>query len=178
MVVVVAACGLVLAAAALAHLRRPRALARAIAVHGIVPSPAWWPLAVAVVAVEAVAAAALLRTAAVPTGPTGWIAAGGSAVVFLAFAGYLAAVLRRGGAATRTPCGCGLGNEPVTPLAVARAGVLAVLAGAAAVTAPVEPLLGRTAGEQVVLVAAAATLAAVVGRLPALAGARVSATPD
>lgn len=173
--VAAATCGLVLAASALAHLRRPRALARALAVHGVVPTSAWWPLAVVVVAVEVVLAAALLWAAAVPAGSLAWIAAA-SAGVFLAFAGYLAAVLRRGDPGAGAPCGCGLGDEPVTPVVVVRAGALAVLAGVAAVGAPAEPLLVRPVGEQVVLAAAAAALAVVVARLPAIARVRASAT--
>ena len=175
-VAALAACGLVLAASALAHLRRPHALARALAVHGIVPTAAWWPLAIVVVAVEVVLAAALLMVAAVPAGPPDRAVAAAAAGVFVTFAGYLAAVLHRGGAATRAPCGCGLGDEPVTPGVVVRAGALAVLAGTGAVAAPVEALVARTAGEQVVLAAAAVALAVVLARLPAIARAGLSAT--
>ena len=168
MLVAVAACGLVLGASALAHLRRPRALARALAVHGVVPPAAWWPLTVAVVAVESVLACALLYVAVLPAGPLAGVGAAAAAALFLAFAVYLAAVLRRAAVGARAPCGCGLGDEPVTAMAVVRAGALAGLAGAVAATAPVEPLLVRPAAEQAVHAAAAVALAAGLARLPAL----------
>lgn len=166
---VVAACGLVLAVSAVAHLRNPRGLARALAVHGVVPLAAWWPAAVVVVVVETVLAAALVAAALLPAGPPTRPVAGAAAGVFLVFALYLTAVLRRGDAVARARCGCGLGDEPVSWVVVARAAALAVLAAVAAMLAPTEPLLARPLGERTMLAAAALVLAALVARLPALA---------
>lgn len=175
-IVALAACALVLTASSIAHLRRPRTLARALAVHGIVPPFAWWPLTAAVVAVEVVLAVVLVAATLVATGALGRPAAGAAAVVFLAFAGYLGAVLRGATPGARIPCGCGLGDTVVTGAVLVRAVALAAVAIAAAVAAPAEPLLTRPAEQQVLLAVAAVALAVVLVRLPAAWRRQASAT--
>lgn len=160
------ACGLVLAASLLAHLRRPRLLARALAVHRVVPVGAWWPVAVAVVGAELATAPALLAAAVVAAPPLDQLAALAGAGLFAAFALYLGVVLRRAAPGAAVPCGCGLGETPVDKPAVARAAALAAVALVAAASSPGESLFARPAGEIAALAAAAAALALALALLP------------
>lgn len=167
------ACSLVLGAAALGHLRDPGALRRAVAAHGVLPDRSLRGARVLVLPVLE-AGLALTLAVALLTGAPGlgrWTAAG-ALLLFAAFAAYLALVLRRTAGATALPCGCGLGEAPLTGWAVARAGVLTVLAGMASLagippgtgsldpTVPVWPQL-------LVIVAAGVSLALGAALLPA-----------
>ncbi len=146
----------VLAGAALAKVRDPRALVAAVGDHGVPPRlrP---PVAVALVVVEAALAVLLLVPA------TARAAGVGVAVLGLVFAGSLGAMRLRG--RRRTGCGCfgGTRERPVA-LLVARALALAV-AGALVATGA----LDRAWPPQEALVAAAlAVLALAVGVLTVL----------
>jgi hypothetical protein len=123
---------LVLLAAFAGHLRAPRTLPAALAAHRVVPGPLRWPVAVAAVALEGALGAATGYAVAAGRPHILTLAAGGSAILLAAYAGYGLYVLR-----TRptVPCGCATGpggDAPMSGWVAGRAAALALAALAAA----------------------------------------------
>ncbi|MGH3382237.1 MAG: MauE/DoxX family redox-associated membrane protein [Actinoallomurus sp.] len=117
---------LVLLAAFAGHLRAPRTLPAALAVHRTVPGPLVWPVALVAVALEGVLGAYLGYAVLTGRPHTLTLAAGGGAIMLAGYAVYALAVLR-----TRpgVPCGCSTGpsgDAPMTGWVVVRAAALAV----------------------------------------------------
>jgi len=144
---------LLLLASGVTHLRRP--VGAELAAHGVLPRNVRSAVATALPAAELLA------------GLTGAVALRGPALVFqtllfAAFAAYLALVVRAGGAGV--PCGCGLPEVPVGPVAVGRAAALAVLALVAAAFSGGRP---PDAASLALLAVAAPTLALLVAIVPA-----------
>jgi hypothetical protein len=111
----------VLAWAAVAKLRDPRALVAAVAAHGV-PAPARGAVAAALVAAEGGLALLLL------VGPAARAAGAGVALLGLGFAASLLRLRLRG--ARRAPCGCfGAARERPVLLLAARALALAAAGG-------------------------------------------------
>jgi hypothetical protein len=163
------AASLLLVAAGVAHLRRPRALAAATAAHGVID-----------LAVPAAAALGLLETA-LGAGTAVAAALGartpllallaGQALLLAGFAAYLLHAAGRATTAGRPglPCGCGLPDLPVGGSAATRAAVPALLslAGAAWVASPgwSRPA-GADAGPLLLIGVAAPTLALLLAVTP------------
>lgn len=104
------ACGLVLLAAAIAHLRSPQALRRGLLAHGVLPDTAHRSVSLVLGPVEAILGAAALVVAL--GGSSRGVALAVSmpiAALFLLLAVYLAQVLRVT-AGQVVPCACGLGE--------------------------------------------------------------------
>jgi len=153
---------LLLVAAGIGHLRHARALRTALRAQRLLPARLQGSIAVATIAAELVIGPAVPITSLTAPAVAGWPLAA-QAALFAAFAAYLSVVRLRRPAA---PCGCFGGGEPVTWLAVARAGLLA--AGAAAALAG--PGLGALPPpDRLVCLAAGSMLAATLWLLPALA---------
>lgn len=173
-----AAVALVLLAAAVGHLRDLPGLRRGLDAHRVLAPGVGRPVAAVLPVLEAVLGATLLAGAAGQlTGadwatPTSRGAGLAAAALTLGFAAYLALVARRS-AGEPVPCACGLGDTPVGPSAVLRAGLLAAMAAAGALTVATATgspgSSGTAAGtpELVVTLAAALTLALGTALLPA-----------
>jgi Methylamine utilisation protein MauE len=144
---------LLLLASGIAHLRRP--VGAELAVHAVLPRNVRPAVAIALPAAELLAGLAGVGTL---RGPALVL----QAVLFAAFAAYLALVVRAGGAGV--PCGCGLPEVPVGPVAVSRAAALAALALVAAAFSGGRP---PDAGSLALLAVAAPTLALLVAIVPA-----------
>jgi hypothetical protein len=144
---------LLLLASGVAHLRRP--VRAELDAHAVLPRNARPAAAIALPAAELLAG---LAGAVTLRGPSLVL----QAVLFAAFAAYLALVVRAGG--TGVPCGCGLPEVPVGPVALGRAAALAVLALVAAVFSGGRP---PDAGSLALLAVAAPTLALLVAIVPA-----------
>jgi hypothetical protein len=113
------------------------------------------------------AVAVVLPSAELLAGVAGAVALRGPALVvqailFAAFAAYLALVIRAGGSGV--PCRCGLPEVPVGPVAVGRAAALAALALLAAGFSAGRP---ADAGSLALIAVAAPTLALLVAIVPA-----------
>ena len=146
----------VLAAAALAKLRDPRALPAAVGEHGV-PRALRAPVAVALVGAELALAVLLLVPA------TARAAGLGVAVLGLAFAASLGAMRRRG--RRRAPCRC-FGGSRERPVGLLALRALALAAGGALVAAGT--LEGTAPSGQAVTAVALVALAAVVAILAVL----------
>lgn len=161
------AVGLVLLVSAAAHLRSPSALRRGLDAQDVLPGGVRGAVTILLGPVEAVLGAGCMLAAATGPGPAAALSAGlPAAVLLLVLGGYLVVVLR----ATRgrpVPCACGLGETPVAPAAVLRAGVLAAMAALGAVTADGWTASGAPAREVFVALAAALVLAVATVLLPA-----------
>jgi hypothetical protein len=144
---------LLLLAAGLEHLRHR--VGPELAAHGVLPRDVRPVVAVALPAAELLAG---LAGAVALRGP----ALVGQAIIFAAFAAYLALVVRAG--RSGVPCGCGLPEVPVGPVAVGRAAALAVLALLAAGLSAGRP---PDAGGLALVAVAAPTLALLVAIVPA-----------
>lgn len=163
------AVALVLLASATSHLRRPVALRSALVVHDVIPPALRTPVSLLLPVAELlIGAAALLAVTGLAGDPftLGRATAGVALVLFAGFAAYLVAVLRTN-PEPGVPCACGLGEAAVGPASVARAGVLALFAGLAALTADGWTVTGSPAAEILVAGAAALTLAVAAALLPA-----------
>ena len=157
------AASVLLVAAGVAHVRRPRLQAGHVLAHGVlgaaVRGSALTAAAAALGAGE-IAAGSVAVAAAALGAPTLLVAAlVAQTLLYAAFTVHLLRVLRAGGHGL--PCGCGLPEVPVGPGAVARAGGLGLLsaAGAAWAATAWQPSRGADAGSVLLLVVAAPTLA-------------------
>jgi hypothetical protein len=157
---------LLLLASAVGHLRRP--VLPDLVAHGVLGRRTRHVVAAVLPAAELVLGLVGL-TARAP-------ALVAQAVLFAAFAGYLALVVRAVRSAGRTgvPCGCGLPEVPVGPAAVGRAAALATVALLAAAFAAGLPSDAASVALAAVAAPTLALLAAVVPaarRLPIPTGA-------
>lgn len=160
-----AAVGLVLLASGLAHLRQPGALGRALALHGVLPARLLAPVRSLLTVAEVGLGALLLAAVVTPVVPVLPVAGLGAALC-AAFTAYLVVVRRATAGGDPVPCGCGIGETEIGPAAVARAGVLTVLAVVGGLAPAWDPARA-TAVESGVVVAAGLTLALVTAFLPA-----------
>lgn len=162
------ALALVLLASAVGHLRDPVALRSGLLAHGVLPAVLRGPVALLLPLVEVVLGVAAVLAVAGPGDPVllTRLTGGGAFLLFAAFTTYLIIVLR-----TRpepgVPCACGLGAASVGAASVLRAGVLALFAGVAALSAGGWTLATRPGVEIAVTLAAAVTLAVATALLPA-----------
>lgn len=161
------AVGLVLTVAGLAHVRRPAALTAAVSAHRVLPAAAVPPLVLG--AVEALLGTALAVTAVTGAVEGTRILAGAATLLLASMSVYLVAARRRqlASGAPDLPCGCGVGEAPLSGAVVARSLGLALAAGTAAVVASSWSLVERPAAEGVVTASAGITLAVVLALLPA-----------
>lgn len=162
-------CGLVLASTAAAHLRRPRLLARALAVHGVAPVWAWRVAPPAVVAVETAVAAALLGSALTPAPAASRRAGTAASVLFAVYAAYLGVVARGAPEGAAPSCGCGVGEAPVGTWTIARAVALAATAAAGGLHGEGAAVATRPVGQRVAVAGAAATVAVAAALVPTVA---------
>lgn len=146
--------GLLLAGAALGHLRDSAMLRATLAAQGLLPARQHALVSVTLGPVELGLAVALLLGWLLPLPPLAQLAALAIALLMAAFAGYLALLLRRRPGA---PCGC-FGSGTVSVTAVARAALIAPFALLAAVLGP--------AGPDLVTAASAVLVAAMLWVLP------------
>lgn len=166
------AVGVVLLGATTAHLVRPTTLPRALAAHRVLPLTA--PATRTLIAALMVAIQGLLGVLLVAAA-LGWGGAGvarGSALAAMvlgaAMAGYLILALRRNPAGEPIPCGCGVGEAPLSTASVLRAVLLAAMAAVAAAAVPTGYRFGELpAQELAVLGAAICSLAIPLALLPA-----------
>lgn len=163
------AAGLVLLAAAAGHLRSPADLRRGLAAHQVLPTSLHRAVATVLGPVELVLGALALAAAVGAGGAGRGFALGVSmplAALFLLLTAYLVQVLRT----TRgqvVPCACGLGQTPVGPPTIARAGILTAVAVLGGVTAQGWSLPSAPATEASVALAAMLVLALATALLPA-----------
>ncbi|WP_109472737.1 MauE/DoxX family redox-associated membrane protein [Ornithinimicrobium cavernae] len=159
--------GLVLVAASAGHLRSPGALRDGLRAHGVLPGTVHGPVARVLGPVEALLGGAALVTALTGAPPGVTLAVSmPSALLLLLLTGYLWQVLRVT-AGRVVPCACGLGDAPVSPSAVLRGGILAVLAVVGGTTAAGWSLTTAPAREVFVTLAAMVVLALAAALLPA-----------
>lgn len=156
---------LLLCGAAVGHVRELAMLRAVLAAQGLLPAAVRGPLSVLLGPVELALGLAVAITWALDLGPAAQAAALALAGLTTAFALYLATLLRRRPGA---PCGC-FGGAAVSPIAVARAGLLAVGALAAAVI-PVP-------GPEVLTAASAVLVAGMLWLGPQLSPSSASRSP-
>ena len=159
------ACGLVLLAGGVAHARRPAATRASVAGHGVLPRAGTEVVGVALPAVEMVLGAMLLIAVAWGSEQVARGLGLGAAVLFAGFTAYLLRALREGSAGM--PCACGVGEAPLGPWTVMRAGLLALIATVGAAAPLGVPPGDRPAAQLIVLGCAAVALAVGVSVLPA-----------
>lgn len=161
------AVGLVMAAASISHLRSPESLRRGLRAHRVIPGRFHDLIARLLGPLEAVLGVAALVVAV--TGPplaTALLVGMPLAGLSLALTTYLARVLRVT-AGEVVPCACGLGEAPVSPSAVLRGGILALMSIAGAATAAGWAVHTATLAEILVALAAMLVLALATALLPA-----------
>lgn len=157
-------CVLALAASAVTHVVGVGTTRREIAAHRVVGDRLAGPIALALPVIEIVLAGSVAWALLTPgTGPDR-VTGLASGLLFLAFAGYLALVLRRGRGGL--PCACGLGSATVGGWTIARAATFGVLAGVGALAAPSRALLVRPWSEVAIIACAAVTFAIAISLLP------------
>lgn len=162
-----AAVGLVLLASAVSHLRSPVLLREGIRAHDVLPHRTQGPVSHVLGPVEAVlGAAALVAAVSGPSLTAALVVSMPIAGLFLALTAYLWQVLRVTSGQV-VPCACGLGEAPVSPSTVLRAGILAAMAIAGGVTAAGWAAASAPVTEVVVALAAALVLAVSAALLPA-----------
>jgi hypothetical protein len=161
------AVGLVLMASAVNHLRSPDGLRRGLRAHGLLPFGAQRAVGVVLGPAEAVLGAAALAGAALGPSPTAALLVSMPiAGLFLCFTLYLRQVLRTYPGQV-VPCACGLGETPVSPSSVLRAGILSAMAVVGGVTAGGWTATTAPAEEVLVAMAAALVLGLSAALLPA-----------
>ena len=167
-----AAPALLLLWAAAAHLRAPGPLRAALVAHGVLPAGLHRPVAIFLVVAEVVVGFAAVATATAWFAGSRPVAARAAALAVagltLAYAGYALLAWRATpsirGAKRQVPCGCGLGNEPLTGWHATRAALMAL----AALTAAAWPGAPTPSGpaDQAMVLAATLAMALLFGVLP------------
>jgi Methylamine utilisation protein MauE len=152
----------VLVVACAAHLSRPDALRRAVAVHGLLPA---LPVAAVVIACEGVLGGAGIAALVFGSGGRVLVASmAGSGLLFVLFGcyGWYVWSSGRGG-----PCGCSRSELPMSGWVVVRAFALAGLALVGLLLAGSVLPADRPGTDLIIVLLAAATFACLLWQLPA-----------